>query len=222
MTKYNVNQNHLTFIRYLDGASNGFYTTLLNGISSIPNNSIVTVLVKDNRFKVFPMAFSEENNETENKKIVIFDISIDDIEYFSVVGEKYREQIISGGGSSNINIGGAVLGGIIAGDAGMILGGQRKVKEIQTKTVVHDTRCLCVSYFSNNKRYKLFFDKDLEQYLLDNIGDLEKDIVDTKKKNKMVNKTSKKDKLEELKELYDEKLISKEEYLESRKKILGN
>lgn len=222
MTKYNVNQNHLTFIRYLDGASNGFYTTLLNGISSIPNNSIVTVLVKDNRFKVFPMAFSEENNETENKKIVIFDIPIDDIEYFSVVGEKYREQIISGGGSSNINIGGAVLGGIIAGDAGMILGGQRKVKEIQTKTVVHDTRCLCVSYFSNNKRYKLFFDKDLEQYLLDNIGDLEKDIVDTKKKNKMVNKTSKKDKLAELKELYDEKLISKEEYLESRKKILGN
>lgn len=222
MTKYNVNQNHLTFIRYLDGASNGFYTTLLNGISSIPNNSIVTVLVKDNRFKVFPTAFSEENNETENKKIVIFDIPIDDIEYFSVVGEKYREQIISGGGSSNINIGGAVLGGIIAGDAGMILGGQRKVKEIQTKTVVHDTRCLCVSYFSNNKRYKLFFDKDLEQYLLDNIGDLEKDIVDTKKKNKMVNKTSKKDKLEELKELYDEKLISKEEYLESRKKILGN
>ena len=191
-------------------------------ISSIPNNSIVTVLVKDNRFKVFPMAFSEENNETENKKIVIFDIPIDDIEYFSVVGEKYREQIISGGGSSNINIGGAVLGGIIAGDAGMILGGQRKVKEIQTKTVVHDTRCLCVSYFSNNKRYKLFFDKDLEQYLLDNIGDLEKDIVDTKKKNKMVNKTSKKDKLAELKELYDEKLISKEEYLESRKKILGN
>lgn len=222
MTKYNVNQNHLTFIRYLDGASNGFYTTLLNGISSIPNNSIVTVLVKDNRFKVFPMAFSEENNEKENKKIVIFDIHIDDIEYFSVVGEKYREQIISGGGSSNINIGGAVLGGIIAGDAGMILGGQRKVKEIQTKTVVHDTRCLCVSYFSNNKRYKLFFDKDLEQYLLDNIGDLEKDIVDTKKKNKMVNKTSKKDKLAELKELYDEKLISKEEYLESRKKILGN
>lgn len=222
MTKYNVNQNHLTFIRYLDGAGNGFYTTLLNGISSIPNNSIVTVLVKDNRFKVFPMAFSEENNETENKKIVIFDIPIDDIEYFSVVGEKYREQIISGGGSSNINIGGAVLGGIIAGDAGMILGGQRKVKEIQTKTVVHDTRCLCGSYFSNNKRYKLFFDKDLEQYLLDNIGDLEKDIVDTKKKNKMVNKTSKKDKLEELKELYDEKLISKEEYLESRKKILGN
>lgn len=222
MTKYNVNQNHLTFIRYLDGASNGFYTTLLNGISSIPNNSIVTVLVKDNRFKVFPTAFSEENNETENKKIVIFDIPIDDIEYFSVVGEKYREQIISGGGSSNINIGGAVLGGIIAGDAGMILGGQRKVKEIQTKTVVHDTRCLCVSYFSNNKRYKLFFDKDLEQYLLDNIGDLEKDIVDTKKKNKMVNKTSKKDKLQELKELYDEKLISKEEYLESRKKILGN
>ena len=40
------------------------------------------------------------------------------------------------------------------------------------------------------------------------------------KRSKLVNKTSKKDKLEELKELYDSNLISKEEYLESRKKIL--
>lgn len=222
MTKYNVNQNHLKFIKYLDGASEGYYTTLLNGISSIPNNSDVTVLVKDNRFKVFPSAFSEENNEKENKNIVIFDIPIEDIEYFSIVGEKYREQIISGGGSTNIDLGGAVLGSLIAGDAGMILGGQRKVKEIETKTIVHDTRCLCVSYFSNNKRYKLFFDKDLEQYLIDNIGELEKDIVDTKKKNKMVNNNSKKAKLEELKELYDDNIISKDEYLESRKKILEN
>ena len=222
MTKYNVNQNHLKFIKYLDGASEGCYTTLLNGISSIPNNSDVTVLVKNNRFKVFPSAFSEENNEKENKNIVIFDISIEDIEYFSIVGEKYREQIISGGGSTNIDLGGAVLGSLIAGDAGMILGGQRKVKEIETKTVVHDTRCLCDSYFSNNKRYKLFFDKDLEQYLIDNIGELEKDIVDTKKKNKMVNNNSKKAKLEELKELYDDNIISEEEYLESRKKILEN
>ncbi len=222
MTKYNVNQNHLTFIKYLDGASEGYYTTLLNGISSIPNNSNVTVLVKDNRFKVFPSAFSKENNENKNKNIVIFDIPIEDIEYFSIVGEKYREQIISGGGSTNIDLGGAVLGGLIAGDAGMILGGQRKVKEIETKTVVHDTRCLCVSYFSNKKRYKLFFDNDLEQYLIDNIGELEKDIVDTKKKNKMVNNNSKKAKLEELKELYDDNIISEDEYLESRKKILEN
>ena len=69
---------------------------------------------------------------------------------------------------------------------------------------------------------KLFFDKDLEQDLIDNIGELEKDIVDTKKKNKMVNNNSKKAKLEELKELYDDNIISEEEYLESRKKILEN
>lgn len=220
MTKYNVNQNHLKFIKYLEGASDGYYTTLLNGISLIPDNSFVTVLVKDNRFKVFPSAFSEENNEKENKKIVIFDIAVEDIEYFCIVGEKYREQIISGGGSSGIDFGGAILGSLIAGDAGMILGGQRKIQEIETKTVVHDTRCLCVSYFLNKERYKLFFDKNLEQYLIDNIGELEKDIVDAKKRSKLVNKTSKKDKFEELKELYDSNLISKEEYLESRKKIL--
>ena len=50
----------------------------------------------------------------------------------------------------------------------------------------------------------------------------ELDIVDTKKKNKMVNNNSQKAKLEELKELYDDNIIREEEYLESRKKILEN
>ena len=38
MTKYNVNQNHLKFIKYLEGASDGYYTTILNGITIIQDN----------------------------------------------------------------------------------------------------------------------------------------------------------------------------------------
>ena len=164
---------------------------------------------------------SEKNNTIKNKDINIFDISVDDIEYYEVIGEKYREQIISGGGSTGINIGGALLGALIAGDAGMILGGQRKVEEIQTKTVLRDTRCICINYFVNKCRYKLFFPITLLDYLEDNIPEKEKDIVKTKKKNRMVNK-SKKDKLDELESLYKDGVITESEYKESRSNILSS
>lgn len=221
MTRYNVNQNHLEFIKYLDSTYLGRYTNILGGIKNIPNDAEVIVLIENNRFKVYPMYLSEKNNTIKNKNINIFDISVDDIEYYEVIGEKYREQIISGGGSTGINIGGALLGALIAGDAGMILGGQRKVEEIQTKTVLRDTRCICINYFVNKCRYKLFFPITLLDYLEDNIPEKEKDIVKTKKKNRMVNK-SKKDKLDELESLYKDGVITESEYKESRSNILSS
>ncbi len=219
MTRYNVNQNHINFIKFLDKTYVGVNTTSLGGINNIPQNSGVIVLIKDNRFKVYPMYLSEKNNTCKNKVINIFDISVKDIEYYEIIGEKYREQIISGGESTGIDLGGAIIGSLIAGDAGMILGGQRKNKTIETKTVVHDTRCICVNYFSDNIRHKLFFPLSLHQYLIDKIPEKEKDIVKTKQKNKMVNQ-SKKDKLKELKELFNEGVISEKEYNESRREIL--
>ena len=214
MTRYNVNQNHLEFIKYLDSTYLGRYTNILGGIKNIPNDAEVIVLIENNRFKVYPMYLSEKNNTIKNKDINIFDISVDDIEYYEVIGEKYREQIISGGGSTGINIGGALLGALIAGDAGMILGGQRK-------TVLRDTRCICINYFVNKCRYKLFFPITLLDYLEDNIPEKEKDIVKTKKKNRMVNK-SKKDKLDELESLYKDGVITESEYKESRSNILSS
>lgn len=103
----------------------------------------------------------------------------------------------------------------------MILGGQRKVEEIQTKTVLRDTRCICINYFVNKCRYKLFFPITLLDYLEDNIPEKEKDIVKTKKKNRMVNK-SKKDKLDELESLYKDGVITESEYKESRSNILSS
>lgn len=66
-----------------------------------------------------------------------------------------------------------------------------------------------------------FFPITLLDYLEDNIPEKEKDIVKTKKKNRMVNK-SKKDKLDELESLYKDGVITESEYKESRSNILSS
>ena len=71
--------------------------------------------------------------------------------------------------------------------------------------------------------YKKVFDEVWDKRIDDAINELkEKENIEkeTKKSSPKETKTSKKDKLNELKELLDEELISNEEYEESRKKIL--
>ena len=55
MTRYNVNQNHLEFIKYLDSTYLGRYTNILGGIKNIPNDAEVIVLIENNRYKDYPM-----------------------------------------------------------------------------------------------------------------------------------------------------------------------
>tara|TARA_B100000029_G_C17509429_1_gene935698 strand:+ start:182 stop:1534 length:1353 start_codon:yes stop_codon:yes gene_type:complete len=72
--------------------------------------------------------------------------------------------------------------------------------------------------------YKKVFDETWDKKINDEIKELkEKDNIEkeAKKSSPKETKTSKKDKLIELKELLDEELISNEEYKESRKEILG-
>ena len=72
--------------------------------------------------------------------------------------------------------------------------------------------------------YKKVFDEVWDKRIDDAINELkEKENIkkEVKKSSPKETKTSKKDKLIELKELLDEELISNEEYEESRKKILG-
>lgn len=158
----------------------------------------------------------------------IIKIKLDDIEFFQEEGEVYREQVISGGGSGKINVGGAIVGDILAGPAGMILGGQRKVEEIKSETVTHDTRKIVLSYFLNKKskiRRKLFFSKDIKQFFSDNIPEKEFSIVELNKKKKLVDNnnnanSSVKDKMKELNEMLKENLITQEEYDEKKKALL--
>ena len=72
--------------------------------------------------------------------------------------------------------------------------------------------------------YKKVFDEIWDKRIDDAINELkEKENIEkeSKKPSPKETKMSKKDKLNELKELLDEEIISNEEYEESRKKILA-
>ena len=182
----------------------------------------VKVMITPSELIMFPQGPGLKASDLKVTKI-----KIDDIEHFQEEGEVYREQVISGGGSGKINVGGAIVGDIIAGPAGMIIGGQRKVNEIKSETVTHDTRKVVLTYFINKKskyRGKIVFNKNIKQFLLDNIPEKEYSIVELNKKKELIKDNSKnintKDKIKELNEMLEEKLITKEEFEKKKKELL--
>lgn len=72
--------------------------------------------------------------------IMITTTPLDEIEYFTQDGELYREQVISGGGGGGSSLGGAILGGLIAGEAGAVVGSRKQTEAIKSETITHDTR----------------------------------------------------------------------------------
>lgn len=212
---YDVKKIELETIKKIEKTNEGCSVRKINSNYIYPY-TLVTVLVDKPYLKIIP-------NNTLNDKYEIFKIDIDDIEYYGIEGEKYREQVISGGGSGKIDIGGAIIGGLIAGEAGMILGGARKVEEIKSHTVEHDTRHTKLSFMINGERKYMTFSLNLYQYLYDNIPEKDYEVVITKNKNKYIyGENDDKKKLEKLKELYNLNLITKEEYEEKRNEILKN
>ena len=214
-TRYNYNQDRLNAMTHIDGFEQGHITMLYSSLDA-KYGEVVKIVKKEDELIIYP------TNVEHNVEFKVLKIKLEDIEYFKSDGEKYREQQISGGGSTGINIGGAILGGIIAGDAGMIIGGQRKVEEIQSTTITHDNRKTKVSYFEGKKRNTLYFSFEDLEYFQDTIPEKEYDIVNTKRKNEYIKEdtSSTKNKIKELKELLDEGLIDKEEFEQRKKKLL--
>ena len=82
-------------------------------------------------------------------------IPVDNIEYFSVAGDERRETHIAGGESTGVNVPGAIVGGLIAGDAGVIIGGQPKQKPIYSYNLHFDNRFVELLYTENAVAKKL-------------------------------------------------------------------
>jgi hypothetical protein len=74
----------------------------------------------------------------------------DGITHFYQTGEKYYENKISGGGSTGPNIGGAIIGNVIAGGVGAIIGGQSQTEAIQSELITHDERVVVISTLTKN------------------------------------------------------------------------
>jgi len=160
--------------------------------------------------------------------VKIFTIPISQIEYFAKRGEIFRENKISGGGGGGSSIGGAVAGQLIAGGVGAVIGSRKKINEIKSELITHDTRETFLNYFDDNKkRHSLFFDVYAYQIFNDLIPEKEYNILSAIKSSDIIknqintgNKTSVTDQLRELAKLRDDGIITDDEFNEKKKQLL--
>lgn len=91
---------------------------------------------------------------------VCFDIN--NIKWFKNVGNIFSENIISGGGGGSSSIGGAIIGGMIAGPTGAIIGSRKKTDPIKSELSIHDDRMIQLEYYygPNRELKSLFIDKN--------------------------------------------------------------
>ena len=145
-------------------------------------------------------------------------IALDHIETYAKDGDIQYTTEVSGGGSS---LSGAVLGGLIAGDAGAIIGSRQSVT---TKTQSHDTRKTIIKFYQNNQLTSLIANGfELYDHLLKTIP--EKDLLSVQVKHSTVQTVSNtgydiKEKMQTLKGLFEDGLIDEREYNEKKKDLL--
>jgi hypothetical protein len=108
-------------------------------------------------FKSIPTHYDEWLNEALNS---IGFINIENIMYWRVIGDKSEWVDVSGGGSKGgLSLGGALLGDLIAGPAGMILGGIKNMgaEEIKSTRMIDDKRKVAIYYSENGKNRDIYF-----------------------------------------------------------------
>lgn len=89
-------------------------------------------------------------------------IKYDNIKYFTKDGTiSYTNEIIDNG--KNISVSGAVIGGLIAGEAGAIIGSRKYMNKIENITVKHDEIYTYI-YFEKDNEIKLVEIKGSEFY----------------------------------------------------------
>lgn len=154
-------------------------------------------------------------------------VPVNQIEYFSKRGEVFRENKISGGGGGGSSIGGAVAGGLIAGEAGAVIGSRKKVNEIKSELITHDTRETFINYFVDNERHSLFFENNAFQIFNDLIPEKEFSIVNAVRSSELIknqvsanSQKSVTDQLRELAKLRDDGIITENEFNEKKKQLL--
>ena len=87
--------------------------------------------------------------------IGVFKVDIADVEYYLVSGQETSEFRVEGGGSSGPNIKGAIIGGVLAGDAGAIIGGMPESKPVYSYTKYNEGRCVELVYKKSECIHKI-------------------------------------------------------------------
>ncbi|MGF7012299.1 hypothetical protein M2145_001007 [Lachnospiraceae bacterium PF1-21] len=165
----------------------------------------------------------------EQYQVHAFKLCIPEIEYFTTDGDIYTSTNISGGGGvvGGSSLKGAVVGGVIAGDVGAVIGSRKEsvIQGVRSNTTVHDEKFLVIKY--KDEQGKLCELKVTKGYA--RLNDILKDLIPEKEltyvlksgnKETMETNITIKEKLINLQELYDSKLISQDEFESKRATIL--
>ena len=149
-------------------------------------------------------------------------IPFDEILFYTKDGNiSYSNKIINEGKS--ISVSGAIVGGLIAGDAGAIIGAGKDANKIQNITVTHDEVHTFVYYNAENNCVKIADVKGQKfyTYILQLLPQKEYDYVNNQTHNSIISENdSIKTSLKKLKDLYDSGLIDEAEYKAKKEHLL--
>lgn len=95
---------------------------------------------------------------------------LDKVKYYSIEGSISERQYISGGGGGGSSVSGAIVGGLIAGEAGAIIGSRKQTEAIKTTYLKTDDRKLVIT-FKDGTTLKLII--DIYELLLESIPEKE-------------------------------------------------
>ncbi len=204
--------------------------TITNKTKCFPNGKWYVWINNDN-LNLFPKI--ELNSDRPEdllrkvKSISVSSICLGEIEYYYTQGEIYRENKISGGGGGS-SVKGAVVGGVIAGGAGAVIGSKKKVVEIKSELITHDTRETYLNFFDGNKvRKSIFLEYKDYQTLLDLIPQKDYNVVSAIKTSSLVQSVKNKEKaktildqIRELAKLKDEGILTEQEFSDKKKVLL--
>ena len=127
----------------------------------------------------------------------------------------------SGGGGGGISIGGAIIGGMIAGDVGAIVGSRQGTAEIKSELVTHDSRCTILKTKTTSLRMSF----EAYDVLSELIPEKEYNVVQELKKLSIVTKSSSTtisatEQIRELAKLKDDAILTEEEFIEKKRELL--
>ena len=168
-------------------------------------------------------------------------IKIKDIKYYHVVGEMHTTTSISGGGGGGYSLSGAIVGSLVAGEAGAIIGSRQPVNPIVSSTDVHDTRRVELLFRRNSCVDTMVLGYDILDYLkkwlpekeytyvltekddiYDDEYDDEEDDDEAYNEPYQDDPSDVKSRLIKLNELKEDGLITKAEYAAKKKEILAS
>lgn len=206
-----------------------YITITINIINYYDKSSIINkkhyCWLKDNKLNFYETVPTDILNTIDIKPLII---TLDSIKEFKVIGDKYIENKISGGGSQDPNLQAAIVGQALFGTAGAVVGGQQKIDPIKSEIIKHDERQTLVTMLKNEHNIKsLVLEFKFYNFIDEIIPEKNEAIIKEIAKQNIVNKSINNqddiaNKIQLLDKLLKDNLITESEYKEKRQQILNN